>query len=121
MTIRLSAYLFNYTYRQIFFRRFGQNSSKKIKDKQKIRKNLGALYEKTFFGFFSIIWKENILITPIIIINKIRVILVFKVNNSIYKIKKVKQIFIYWKNEKHAFIIILLDFYKSEVLSSQNK
>lgn len=38
-------------------------------------------------------------------------ILVFRVNNAIYEIKKAKNVFIYRKDKKYVFITILLDFF----------
>lgn len=49
-------------------------------------------------------------------INQIGVILIFGINDFIYKIKKAKQVLIYIKNKKCAFISILLGSYKSKVL-----
>lgn len=50
-------------------------------------------------------------------IKQTRIVFVPKENNIIYEIKRAKQVFIYKKNEKHIFTIILLGFCKDKVLS----
>lgn len=47
-------------------------------------------------------------------IDQIKVIFVLGINNFTYKIKEVKQVFIYKKNKKYAFIAVLLDFCKDK-------
>lgn len=47
-------------------------------------------------------------------IDQMRVVFVLGVNNFIFKIKEVKQVFIYKKDKKCAFIVILLGFCKDK-------
>lgn len=50
-------------------------------------------------------------------IDQIRIVLVSGVKNAIYEIQKAKQVSIYQKDEKYILTFVLLDFYKSKILS----
>lgn len=60
---------------------------------------------------------ENIIMYLIININQTSLLFILSKKNNIYKIKKVKQIFINKKKEKQVFIIILSIDVNSIILS----
>ena len=96
------------------------SSRKRTKDEQKTPKNWEVSCEKTFFRFVYTVRKENIHITLILNIDQTGVVLVLRANDAKYEIKKAKQVSIYGKKEKRAFITVLSGSYKGKVLSVQS-
>lgn len=82
--------------------------------------NTENFYKETFFHFDYIVCYEDISKYLIIYINLMGTIFVLAGNDNTYEIKRAKQVFIYGKKEKRAFIATLFINLGGKVLSIQS-
>lgn len=82
-------------------------SCRKTKDGQKTADNAKNIYQKTFFYSVYTIYCNDISKYLIINIDQTNTILIFDYNNNTHKIKEIKQIFVYKKEENFFYSYVI--------------